>query len=994
MKKCLAMLLAVVMAVSLLPGTARATETSGQCGENVTWSFSGGVLTIEGTGPMKKYYGWNWVNAWNWRSPWSDFREQIHTVKIGDGVTAIGQAAFYDCVNLTNVTIPDSVTAIEDGAFENCSGLTGVTIPDSVTVIGEWVFSGCSSLTGIIIPDSVTSIEGFAFNGCSSLTSMTIPDGIPAIEMGTFGRCVNLTSVAIPDSVAYIGFNAFYGCVSLTGITIPDSVTYIGKNAFAECGLTSVTIPDSVTDIERNAFESCSNLTGVTISNSVTFIEDWTFARSGLTSVTIPDGVAVIGPSAFSGCGSLTDITIPVSVAAIEEWAFEFCDGLTDVYYGGSEDQWEQIDIENVYHANDPLLNANIHYNSAAGSGTPAPRYCGENVTWSWSGGVLAIEGTGPMDNYDYLEMPWAYCRDHGLIHAVKIGDGVTGIGDRAFESCYDLTSVDIPDSVTSIGEWAFARCGSLTGVVIPDGVAAIGECAFWFCGGLTSVTIPDSVTRIEDEAFAGCENLKDVYYSGYSVEWDKISIEEGNEPLTAANIHYHTRRASGSCGENLSWVFDNGVLTIEGTGPMEDYSGSWKPWQSYCKDKIQSIVIGEGVTCIGERAFAECQVLTSVTIPASVTSIGTEAFRNCRSLTEAAIPDSVAAIGDRAFMLCNSLTEVTVPESVTAIGTGAFKECEKLTGIHVAGGNPAYSSVDGVLFDAGQTLLHTYPAGKSGSSYDIPDSVTDINAFAFVRCVSLTDVTVPEGVTAIGRNAFQSCENLVSMTIPVSVTAIGVEAFSSVGSLTDVYYGGSENQWEQISVSHSNIALLGADIHCAVASPAPSFTDVPEGEYYAGAVAWAVENGVTTGTTDTTFSPDELCTVQQILTFLWRAEGKPAANPSPITVPAAYQRAVDWAYEKHMIDYRVIPGAYCTRAEVVTYIWQACGSPDAVTESGFTDVSSGMGWTVAKAVDWAVENGITNGYPDGAFRPGNTCSRGEIVTFLHRACVPEVRVK
>ena len=455
---------------------------------------------------------------------------------------------------------------------------------------------------------------------------------------------------------------------------------------------------------------------------------------------------------------------------------------------------------------------------------------------------------------------------------------------------------------------------------------------------------------------------------------------------------------ASGKCGDNLTWTYSDGVLTIEGTGPMEDYTGP-RPWQRYCLQEIRTIIIGEGVTRIGDQAFIECQALIGVSIPGSVTSIGNEAFLNCRSLTGVTIPDSVTAIGDKAFMLCGSLTEVIIPGSVTAIGTGAFRQCENLTGIRVADGNPAYSSVDGVLFDAGQTFLHTYPKGKNGSSYDIPASVTAIGTFAFDYCTSLTDVTIPDGVTTIGQTAFQRCEGLTNVTIPASVTTIGVQAFSYVYNLTNVYYGGSGRQWEQISVSHSNSSLLDANIHCSIADPVPSFTDVPEGQYYTGAVAWAVENGITTGTTNTTFSPDEICTHAQILTFLWRAEGKPVINLCPITVPAAYQRAVDWAYNKGIIDSSFVPDTPCTRADAMRYIWQARGSHFVEITNSFTDVSADLGYGYVESVSWAVANGVTNGTNDGSngrprtFGPGETCTRGQIVTFLHRAYVPGARL-
>ena len=261
----------------------------------------------------------------------------------------------------------------------------------------------------------------------------------------------------------------------------------------------------------------------------------------------------------------------------------------------------------------------------------------------------------------------------------------------------------------------------------------------------------------------------------------------------------------TGSCGENLTWYFDakRGRLTIAGSGAMNDYPHWWTdednyasfPWYSKLSE-IKSVRLLDGVTHVGDGAFAECIALTRVSIPDSVTSIGDSAFADCNRLTSLTIPDSVTGIGDSAFQwckalsdvtigsgvtsignwafsYCDSLTELAIPDSVTSIDDGAFLGCERLTrvtipdsvtsigdyvfkycaaleSIEVASGNPSYSSRDGVLFDKAQTELLAYPAGKKDASYAIPEGVTRIDMYAFISRSNLKEIMLPSTLTDV----------------------------------------------------------------------------------------------------------------------------------------------------------------------------------------------------------------------------------------------------
>ena len=205
----------------------------------------------------------------------------------------------------------------------------------------------------------------------------------------------------------------------------------------------------------------------------------------------------------------------------------------------------------------------------------------------------------------------------------------------------------------------------------------------------------------------------------------------------------------------------------------------------SWCRE-IDSVIIPNSVTLIGNNAFYSCYDITSVTIPNSVIQIGYSAFDNCYSLTSVSIPEGVTSIGDWAFAGCDGLTSIFIPNSVTHIGENVFN-CSKMTEINVASDNKQYTSIDGILFNKEKTIIIRYPAGKKKSSYSIPNSVTQIEKFAFSGCDGLTSITIPESVTSIGDAAFAGCDGLTSIIIPNSVTYIGGNAFDSCSSLISV---------------------------------------------------------------------------------------------------------------------------------------------------------------------------------------------------------------
>ncbi len=634
----------------------------------------------------------------------------LTSVTLANGVTSIGDSAFADCTSLTSITIPGSVTSISNGAFSSCTSLKSVIIPDSVKVIDNTTFSNCTSLISITIPSKVTSIGSGAFYNCNSLKSVTIPNSVTSIGQDAFGACTELTNVEIPSSVTSIGDAAFRGCTSLTSIGIPSSVMSIGDYAFENCtSLTNATISDGVTSIGRCAFRSCTSLKSITLPNSVTEFGDAVFRNcirletvtipegltsipeytfyycQGIKSIIVPSNVTSIGSNAFYYCTRLTRIDIPSSVTSIGDAAFCKCGKLTNVYYSGSEAQWNAISIGSD---NDPLTSATKRYN-----------ICKYAVT---GGSITFDKATGTVTDCDTS------------VTAANIPSKIDGV------------------AVTSIGSIAFYNCKNLTSITIPNSVTSIGGCAFEGCVCLTSVTIPSSVTSIARYAFSGCTSLTSINVAAANTAYSSVDGVLFNKDKTELVLYPEGRPyASYSIPSSVTsiggYAFSGCTSLTSVTIPNSVTSIGDSAFRN-CTS-LTSVDIPNSVTSIGDAAFYDCTGLTSIDIPNSVTSIGGYAFSGCTGLTSITIPSSVTSIGGQAFSSCTGLTRITIPSSVTSIGNYAFSGCTSLTSISIP---DSVTSIGSCAF-YGCTSL---------ASITIPNSVTSIGGYAFDGCTSLIDVS------------------------------------------------------------------------------------------------------------------------------------------------------------------------------------------------------------------------------------------------------------
>ena len=726
------------------------------------------------------------------------------------GTERVGQFAFFGCGSLTGATLPAGMTDIGRSAFANCSALAQATIPAGMTGIGERAFENCRSLESAVIPAGVTTVGRRAFYGCSGLTDVTLPESVKTIESEAFRSCGSLTEIGLPAGLTGIGLNAFSGCAGLTAVTIPAGVTAIGGNAFSGCsGLRNVTLSDGLTAIGDYMFYGCGSLTGVTVPASVTAVGNGAFSLcSSLTAVTflgdapvsvggasgndpsfVKDTVTLFVPASASGwttpawngyrtvaCSVLLTITgqpqdVSAAVGATVRTAVTAAgEGLTYQWYArdAGDTGFRKTDVTDARYSMTMTEAGNGRqvycvvtdaFGNTAASRTAALTIAagGSPVTWPVTGGDLTFDpDTGTITHC-------SGCVTFAEIPEEIGGVMVTGVGERAFYGCADLSGVSFPDGVTMIERNAFTGCVSLTAVTLPAGVTRIGHYAFSGCSSLTAVTIPAGLKSIGLGAFG---------YVG-------VEDDEWYESAPYRNVTYLGDMEGwlGICFEGVDANPLSGRLWIGGT-------------------EVKDAVIPYGTAGIGDYAFSGCSGMTSVTIPATVTSIGKAAFSGCAGLTVATVPGSVTVVGESSFSNCAGLTDVTIAKGVTAIDAFAFSGCTGLKSVSIpdtvtAIGGFAFQdcgSLTGVTLPDSVTDIGAYAFMNSGlTSMTIPAGVTEIRYRTFYNCGSLTAVTIPDGVTAIGGNAFYGCRSLKSVTLPATVTDIGGNAFYGCAGLTAV---------------------------------------------------------------------------------------------------------------------------------------------------------------------------------------------------------------
>ena len=535
------------------------TETN-SCGENATWSIEDGVFTVEGSGDMINF-------EYSWDQPWEDNAEDITSIVVKDGITSIGDYAFYDFENVTTVTLPEGITSIGKSAFNSCENLTSITIPSTVTTIGEEAFYYCKSIVEITLPASVTEIGAGAFASMNELVSFNFSENVTRLEENTFLYNTNLKNFVLPQNLTYIGKKALSSLYALETLEIPASVTTIEETAFGSlAGITEITVNensenyksvdgilytkdgtmllaypgassntsytvlDNTTTIASNAFCNAENLTEIILPNTLTTINASAFEDcNNLLSITLPEGITTIAENTFSFCYNLNSITLPSTLTTIQQSVFTGCSELTSITLPVNVNYLESTAFKNTSGLKEIIVDeANTNFASVDG------------VLFTKDLKILTHYPVGKIEpNYD-------------------IPTGTEIIASYAFENAEHLFTVTFPETLTHISTDAFTY-NVLTTITFPQSLQVIEEDAFCFSQNLIDVFIPENVISVGNNAFAFSDHLLTATVAGKNTILDEWGVfGYGSDDFTLSGLAGSTAEAYAKAEEIPFTVLEN----------------------------------------------------------------------------------------------------------------------------------------------------------------------------------------------------------------------------------------------------------------------------------------------------------------------------------------------------------------------------------------------------------------------------------------------------
>ena len=723
--------------------------------DNISYRYNNltSSLYVYGEGEIKNYNSDN--------QPWKNYKSTAKSIKLFDGITSIGNYAFYNFTSVTpEVTIPSSVEKINYESFSNCTSLKKITIPDNVKTIENCAFENCSAVTEIELGKGLTQLgtsNGYYYNpfyNTSSVKKITFnSEKVPTTPCAdTFEYMNNLETVYVPAKSysqyverfsSYINNAKFVLLNDDTDFIIEDGVLklYQGNDA-------NIVIPSDVTEIGSSAFRNNTSIKTVELNSNVEKISDCAFMGcTSLKSVALNNKLTTISYSSFNSCSALKEITIPNSVETIGDYAFYKCTSLSNELIIPSS----VTSIGNYAFAeNNKIPSVDIKGNP---NGTTIGNYSFQNVSNASSlnlGNVTSI-GTNAFNN----------CAS--LSGKLTIPDSVKTLNSYAFSSCKNINEIEFSKNLEVIGYESFANCTSLKKITIPDNIKAIENCAFENCSAVTEIELGKGLTQLGTSngyyynPFYNMTSVKKITFNSEKVPTtpcaDTFEYMNNLETVYVPTVSYseyvdrftpYINNGRILMSSNDEFVVSDGVL-LQYTGEATDVtipSTVEEISQSAFKNnkKITSITIGESVSKIGKSVFSGCTALKSVKLTDKITTIDNYAFNGCTALTEITIPNSVETIGNYAFYKCTSLSnELVIPSSVKTIGDYAFAEDNKITSVTIKG-NEEGTTIGNYSFQ-NATGIKTLDLGN----------VTSIGTNAFNNCASLSGkLTIPDSVKTL----------------------------------------------------------------------------------------------------------------------------------------------------------------------------------------------------------------------------------------------------